>query len=246
MGLIWWILPAIAGVIGLMLLFAGFGKLMSLKPASGAARLVFGAGFMGLAGIVAFAGLNLQTYKRLTKERPAATIKFEALETEADAYYLDLTFADGTKLLEATGDRPVLRGDQFEIGAQVIKFKPMANMLGYDSIYRLEFIEGRKARRYSSDAVTEAVSNGIALAENPGLDVYSLAEQQGGRFGMDAEYGSASYQPMGDKFEYVVNISQDALIARPSEATKRLIQKQKYPGYELTAEQDGPATETTQ
>ena len=136
MGLIWWILPAIAGVVGLMLLFAGFGKLMSLKPASGAARLVFGVGFLGLAGVVAFAGLNLQTYKRLTKERYAANIKFQALETEADAYYLDLTFADGTKLLEATGDRPILRGNQFEIGAQVIKFKPMANMLGYDSIWR--------------------------------------------------------------------------------------------------------------
>ena len=51
---------------------------------------------------------------------------------------------------------------------------------------------------------------------------------QGGRFGIDAQYGSATYQPMGDRFEYVVNISQDALIARPSEATKTLIQKQRF------------------
>ncbi|MCA8901349.1 MAG: hypothetical protein KDA53_08860 [Hyphomonas sp.] len=238
MSLIWWILPAIAGVIGLMLLFAGFGKLARLKPASGAMRLLFGVGFMGLAGIVAFAGLNLQTYKRLTKERNAATVKFIALEGEPGAYHVDLTLSDGTKKLEADGSQPVLRGNQFEIGAQVIKFRPMANMLGYDSIYRLDFIEGREARRYSTEAVKEAVSNGIALAENPGLDVHALAEQQGGRFGIDAEYGSASYQPMADGYEYVVNITQDALIARPTEETRTKIDKAAYPGFETGKETD--------
>ncbi|HCX09245.1 MAG TPA: hypothetical protein DHU81_02555 [Hyphomonas sp.] len=236
MGLIWWILPAIAAVIGLMLLFAGFGKLARLKAGSGAVRLTFGAGMLALAGVVAFAGLNLQTYKRLTKERYAANIKFEAVEGEANAYTLDLTFSDGRKLVEANGAQPVLRGNEFEIGAQVIKFKPMANMLGYDSIYRLDFIEGRMSRRFTPDSVTEATTNGIALATNPGLDVPRLAEEQGGRFGIDAQYGSATYQPMGDRFEYVVNISQDALIARPSEATKTLIQKQRFPGYSSTEE----------
>ena len=169
---------------------------------------------------MAFAGLNLQTYKRLTKERYAANIKFEAVEGEANAYTLDLTFSDGRKLVEANGAQPVLRGNEFEIGAQVIKFKPMANMLGYDSIYRLDFIEGRMSRRFTPDSVTEATTNGIALATNPGLDVHRLAEEQGGRFGIDAQYGSATSQPM----------------ARPSEATKTLIQKQRFPGYSSTEE----------
>ena len=236
MGLIWWILPAIAAVIGLMLLFAGFGKLAKLKAGSGAFRLTFGVAFLALAGVVAFAGLNLQTYQRLTKERYAANIKFEAVEGEENAYVLDLTFSDGRKLLEENGAQPILRGNEFEIGAQVIKFKPMANMLGYDSIYRLDFIEGRLSRRFTPEAVTEATTNGIALAANPGFDVHRMAQEQGGRFGIDAQYGSATYQPMGDGLEYVVNISQDALIARPSEATKVLIQKQRYPGYSSTQE----------
>ncbi|HPE48373.1 MAG TPA: hypothetical protein PLR76_08255 [Hyphomonas sp.] len=234
--MIWWILPAIAGVIGLMLLFAGFGKLANLRPASGGLRLLFGVGFLGLAGIVAFAGLNLQTYKRLTKERYAATVKFTAVENQPDAYYVDMTLSDGSKKLEADGSQPILQGNQFEVGAQVIKFKPMANMLGYDSIYRLDYIEGREARRYSTEAVKTAETNGIALATNPGLDVHALATQQGGRFGIDAEYGSASYQPMGDGYEYVVNISQDAMIARPTEETRLKIEKAAYPGYETGKE----------
>tara|TARA_R110000787_G_scaffold8592_31_gene29215 strand:+ start:4246 stop:4959 length:714 start_codon:yes stop_codon:yes gene_type:complete len=234
MGLIWWILPAVAGVIGLMLLFAGFGKLAKLKPLAGGGRLLFGVGFLGLAGVVAFAGLNLQTYKRLTFERDVANIKFAEVAGTPGAYHVDVTFSDGMKLLEATGEQPVLRGDQFEIGAQVIKFKPVANMLGYDSIYRLEYLEGRNARRFSSEAVTDAQTNGMALSQNPGLDVHALAEKQGQRFGIDAQYGSATYQPMGDGFEYNVNITQDALVARPTESTKSLIQKGTYPGFQST------------
>jgi hypothetical protein len=232
MSLIWWILPALAGVVGLMLLFGGFSRMTKMQPASGAVRMLFGVGFLGLAGIIAFAGLNLQTYKRLTYERDVANIKFAAVPGEPDAYVADVTFADGTKLTEREGGAaPVLRGDQFEIGAQVIKFQAMANMLGYDSIYRLEFIEGRNANRYNTAKVTEAVSNGLKLSDNPGLDVHALAKQEGQNFGVDAQYGSATYQPMGDGFEYNVSITQDALVARPTTATQAKIELGDYPGF---------------
>jgi hypothetical protein len=36
---------------------------------------------------------------------------------------------------------------------------------------------------------------------------------------------------MGDGYEYEVSITQDALIARPSEATKSKIQDNSYPGF---------------
>jgi hypothetical protein len=232
MGLIWWILPAIAGVIGLMLLFAGIGKMTKLKPASGGLRMLFGVGFLGLAGIVAFAGLNLQTYKRLTFERDVANIKFIPVPGEPNAYVADVTFSDGVKFVEpATGKPPVLRGDQFEIGAQVIKFQAVANMLGYDSVYRLEFLEGRNANRFSTEAVGTAETNGIALTSNPGLDVHKLAKEQGQSYGVDAQYGSATYQPMGEGFEYNVSITQDALVARPTEPTRAKIELGNYPGF---------------
>ena len=50
MGLIWWILPALAGVVGLMLSFAGLGRLMKLRLAAGGLRFLFGIGFLGAAG----------------------------------------------------------------------------------------------------------------------------------------------------------------------------------------------------
>ena len=228
MSLIWWVLPAISGVIGLMLLFAGFGKLASLKPLSGGSRLFFGAGFMGLAGIVAFAGLNLQTYKRLTLERDAAHIRFDAVADQPGTYQATVTLPQ-----EVEPRVYMLQGDEFSMGAQVIKFKPLANMLGYDSVYRLEYLEGRNSNRYSTEAVTKAESNGIRLYANPGLDVRKFAAEQGARFGLeDAQYGSATYMPMGDGYEFDVNITQDALVARPTEPTLLKMQRATYPGYQ--------------
>lgn len=232
MSLIWWILPSIAGVLGLILLFAGFAKMAGLKPFAGVARLAFGSGFLGLAGVIAFAGLNIQTYKRLTYERPVATVKFTAVPDQPNAYRADVVFSDGELLLQADGTAPVFRGNEWQIGAKVIKFKPMANILGYDSIYRLEHMRALDATQFSSEAVTEGKVDGIVIVENePGINVGGLAAKYGSQFGIDAEYGSATYQPMGDGYEYEVSITQDALIARPSEATKSKIQDNSYPGF---------------
>ncbi len=102
----------------------------------------------------------------------------------------------------------------------------MSQMVGYDSVYRLDFLEGRNARRYTTTGVSQATSTGIQLYENPGLDVYSLAKEQGSRFGIgtshkDASFGSAVYAPMGDGLKYEVSITQSALVLRPANAATK-------------------------
>jgi len=232
MSLIWWILPSIAGVLGLILLFAGFAKMAGLKPFAGVARLAFGSGFLGLAGVIALAGLNIQTYKRLTYERPVASVTFTAVAGEPDAYRADVVFSDGELLLQADGSAPIFRGNEWQMGAKVIKFRPMANILGYDSIYRLEHMRSLDAAQFSSEAVTQGKVDGILIVETePGINVGGLAARYGSQFGIDAEYGSATYQPMGDGYEYEVSITQDALIARPSEATRARIQDSSDRGF---------------
>lgn len=220
MGLIWWILPAIAGFIGLMLLFAGIGKFVKLKPFSGASRLLFGTGFGVAAFLIAAVGLNLQTYKRLTFERPVADVSFEAIENAPGAFNATLKFYPGGDEREV-----VVTGEEFVLGARVITFKPISNMLGYDSVYRLDYFEGRNARRYNSRSVTTSEANGIALFENPGFDVAALAREHGGQFGLrDANFGSAVYNPMADGLKYEVSLTRTGLIARAAnDATRRAI-----------------------
>ncbi|MEL6830482.1 MAG: hypothetical protein AAFO63_10135 [Pseudomonadota bacterium] len=223
MDYIWWVLPALSGVVGLMLSFAGVGRLMKLRLAAGGLRFLAGVGFLGVAGITTFAGLNLQTYQRLTYERVVATVSFDALGPQ-DTYRVTMLLPEGE-----TREIQPLEGDQFALGARVITFKPMAQLLGYDSVYRLDFIEGRRADRFQLDRVSAATSTGQKLTQNPGLDVFALAKEQGNRFGVDtqqrdANFGSSVYAPMADGLEYEVSLTQSALVLRPgnSAAAQRL------------------------
>lgn len=206
--LIWWILPAVTGIIGLLLVLGGIGKLIGLKIGQGGARLVLGAGALGITGVIAFAGLNLQTYKRLTYERPVATITFKSAETPG--HFTAQVVYDGGEEAEYN-----LVGDEFTMRARVIKFKPMGNMLGYDSVYRLDRLEGGREADEGDD-VSRTVRR---LSENPGLDVWAFVRERGeGLNWIDASYGSAVYNPMADGLSYEIMITQDALIARPANA----------------------------
>ncbi len=193
-----------------MLLFAGFARIAKMKVATGGARLLFGVGFLGLAGVIAFAGLNLQTYKRLTHEREVATISFEAAG-EPETFIATIIYPGGK------ADEVTLRGNEWDLNARVIKFKPLSNMLGYDSVYKLDRLYGRYTDVNRADE-----TNGIVLSPSPGLDVREMAREYGTRFGVhDASYGSGVYNPMDDGLSYRIFITQDALIARSANAATR-------------------------
>ncbi|MBI1401295.1 hypothetical protein [Hyphomonas sp.] len=240
MSLIWWILPSISGVLGLILLFAGFAKMAGMKPFAGVARLAFGSGFLGLAGVIAFAGLNLQTYHRLTFERPVATVKFSAVPNQTDTYQAIVEFrqmgTDPVVWTEEDGRMPVFIGKQWIMGARVLKIKPMANILGYDSLYRLEFMASMDISKFSSGKVSKADFFAKKfIEEEPGWDIGKWAKENGGKLGVvlaeDANYGSATYNMMGDGFEYEVMMTQTGLIARATPETTKKIEQLAYPGY---------------
>lgn len=211
--LIWWILPAVTGVIGLMLFLSGVGKLIGARLATGGARLLLGTGVLGITGVVAFAGLNLQTYQRLTYERTIATISFEPAEG-ADAYTARLVFDGGE-----TAEFPV-SGDEFTLRARVIKFKPMANLLGYDSIYKFDRLETGFAAEHG-DSVVRVVR---VLSEDPGLNVFAMVRQRGQSLDwVDTAYGSAVYNPMAAGLSYTIRMNQSGLEAEPANATTRAV-----------------------
>lgn len=164
---IWWILPALAGVVGLLLSFAGIGRLMKLRLLAGGLRFLFGIGFLGAAGVGVLAGLNLQTYKALTKERDVAEISFAQQDDAEDTYTMTMTLPDG-QVIRQEG----FIGDEFQVGAQVIRFAPMKQLMGFESLYRLEFIESRYSRRYNSTTLSTSTSYGRRVSEDGKIDVF--------------------------------------------------------------------------
>ena len=101
----------------------------------------------------------------------------------------------------------------------MLKWHPPANLLGLDAQYRLERLSGRYA-----DVADETSRPRTAhdLADEPGLDVWTLARRHSGWLPLvDASYGSATYLPMADGARFSVSLPQSGLIARAENPAAR-------------------------
>lgn len=149
------------------------------------------------------AGSNLLTYTRLAKEQPVAEIRFTRLD---NGRYLALL-----KMGEEER-RFVLNGDQWELDARVIKWKPWANVLGLDASYRLERLAGRFSDTRKANLVAPKA---YELAPPSLVDVWAIAQKNSHWLPFfDAAYGSSVYLPLQDGLVYRVSMSQSGLLAR--------------------------------
>jgi hypothetical protein len=153
------------------------------------------------AGLLA-AGLN--GYQRLTLERPIAQLSFK--KTGERQFDLSLTQPDGT-----TANYP-MRGDQWQLDARLLKWRAFANLIGFDSVYRLERIGGRYERIEDEQSAPRTVHT--LFTESP-LDLWDFMRKRQWSW-VDAYYGTATYLPMADGARYDVTVTQSGLIARPA------------------------------
>lgn len=205
MDIIWWFVPAMSGLVGLVLCFAGLGKLLKLKAIGGLIRLVFGLTILGIASFATLSGLNLLTYKAFAFDQPVAEIQF-ASTNSPDTFIASLTYPDGqTEQFE-------LRGDEWNLNARIVTFRSFSSQTGYDKVYRLERLYGRfRAVDRSGE------TNGVKLSTDPGFAFFDYAIANGGRFGVQDEmYGSAVYNQLTDGLSFNVTMAQSGLIVRPS------------------------------
>ena len=198
---------ALVGVLlALPLFVASFRRLRNLK-------LVRGTLYFLIAGIVLLAvtatGLvaaNLYTYARLTHEQEAARVTTRQLA--------ERQFAVSVQTRNRPPRHYSVRGDEWQIDARVLKWRAIGNLLGFDTVYRLERLSGRygdvQAERDAPRTVHE-------LAQDPGVDFWSVARRYHQYLPLaDALYGSAAYVPMAEGAEYVVTVSASGLVVRPA------------------------------
>jgi hypothetical protein len=148
---------------------------------------------------------NVYTYHRLTAETLIAELRFEATGDRQYLAYL------------RTGDRcrervlPLL-GDQWRVDAEFVKWQYWALLLGLDSDYRLDRLEGR----YRSAAEQNTAPN-IAhdLGGGTALDVVDIARALGPlNFLLDATYGTSTYEDIDTQRVYRVYRTTTGIITR--------------------------------
>lgn len=160
---------------------------------------------IAVAGVALLLAFSYYSYGRLTSEKVISSIQFRQMTN--DEYEARL-------MVRGERDRFFrLRGNEWQIDARLINWKPPATILGFDPIYRLERLSGRFSNIERERTEMRTVH---ALSPDRLLDIWVVARQ----FplltpGVDAYYGSATYVPMSDGARFEVSLSRDAVIARP-------------------------------
>jgi len=223
----WWIAPAALAIIGGLVLIAGLASLFRGRISGGLFGTAGGGLLLAAALGAGLLGQNVQTYARLTYERPVATLAIRQLAPQ----YFEATVTQPAagNLPERTAVYPV-NGDEWRMEAQVLKWKPWANVVGLDSQYRLDRLSGRYQnidQERSGARSVHALSGGDVetgpLAALPwSLSVWDTARKYRRYIdAVDTLYGSAAYMPMADGATYEVWITQSGLIARPTNEAGR-------------------------
>lgn len=210
----WWVIPGFVAVIGLAFALSGVGWMFRGRPFKGGRGVLGGGVFLAISAIVGLLGLNIQTYHRLTYERPVATIEIHQRGPK---------FYQATMVEPPTDQDPQgvtrnfdIHGDEWRIEARVLKWKPWATVLGLDSQYRLDRFSGRYTDT-QDELSAERSAYDIRPTRQSGVDLWPVARQFSQYAPLvDTLYGSGAYMPMVDGARYEVRITQNGLIARPT------------------------------
>jgi hypothetical protein len=196
--------------LGLLLLVIGIRSLWRARFWTGSATLLSSAVFLAGAALMFVIATNLYTYSRLTNEEPVADLIFK--NTGPQRF-------QATLIRSPSGQMQVfaVNGDEWQLDARVLKWRGWATMLGMDSQYRLERLNGRYLDIEQERTAPRTV---YALSESVEHDLWKWAVDHPSWVPfVDATYGSATFLPMSDGARYRVTMSQTGLLARPMNTT---------------------------
>lgn len=197
---------AIFTLLTLYFLYSMLRHLRRRRPVRATRSLVGGAASGAVGGASVMLAFSYFGYGQLVDELNVGQIEFS--ETKANDYVARV-------MIEGQSDRFFdLRGNEWQMDARVVIWKPPATVLGLDPMYQLDRLSGRY-----TDIVDERseVRTVHALSDNIPLDIWKFAR----RFpalapGVDAYYGTATFLPMADGARFDVTVTRTALIARPA------------------------------
>ena len=192
------------GLLGILLIFSGLVALLRWRPLRFAFRTLFGLLLLSLGALSGGIGLGMQGYRALTREEIAARVLVRPL---------------GPQRFEATfrvPDRPEmtfeLAGDQIYVDAHILKWTPMANVLGLHTAYELDRVAGR----YDDIAQERSAERTIfPLSADNVVNLFGLRRRYAALAPLlDAEYGSGTFVPVKRRAEFEVRISTTGLLIR--------------------------------
>ncbi len=198
-------LAAIAlGALGVILVLAGVAALVRAKPLRFTFRILAGLLLLSLGGLAGTIAIGTQGYRALTREDVAAHLFVRPVGPQRFA--ATVRFPDGREATFA------LAGDEIYIDAHILKWKPLANVLGLHTAYELDRVAGRY---HAIEQEQFAVRTVYSLGQNKPVDLFGLRRRYAFlTILVDAEYGSATFIPVTQPAELELRISTTGLLMR--------------------------------
>jgi len=145
-------------------------------------------------------------YFQLVDEQLVGRIKFSESAPEQYVARLMLEGEQRDSVFE-------ILGDEWQMDARVITWKPPMTLLGLEPIYQLDRLSGRYSEVEEELSKHRSVHS---LSEPVTLDAWQFARKYPKLLpGVDAHYGTATYLPMADGAVFEVTMTRTGLIARP-------------------------------
>ena len=198
------LVAALLALLGVILAGTSLKALRRRRPTRFLVRLLAGLLLLAVGGLLATITIATYGYAMLTREEVAARIIVEPVG--AQRFQAVFRFPDGR---EATY---TLAGDEIYVDAHVLKWKPLANLLGLRTAFELDRVAGR----YRSVEQERAGPRTIyPLGREKPFDLFNLRQ----RYALlapllDAEYGSASFVPVNRFINLELRVSSTGLLIR--------------------------------
>jgi hypothetical protein len=199
------------GAIGAILVLAGIGALLRARLLRFAFRMLAGLLLLALGTLAGTIALGIQGYHALTHETVAAY--FSVRPAGPQRFAATIRFPDGR---EASFD---IAGDEIYVDAHILKWKPIANLLGLNTAYELDRVAGRYQEIARERSGPRTV---YSLARDNPVDLFGLRQRYAFLAPvLDAEYGSASFVPVTRPAELEVRVSTTGLLIREASTVRK-------------------------
>lgn len=205
------LLAAVLAVAGLACLGIGALALRRRRLFGAGVSAVFGLLLLALGALCVTLAIGTQGYRAFTREEVVVVV--QTRPTGRQTFNATFTFPDGR---DATFS---LAGDELYVDAHILKWKPIANLLGLHTAYELDRVAGRYAKLEDELQKPRTV---FSLAREKPVDVFDLRRRVPLLAPLvDTEYGSATFVLANRPATFEIRVSTTGLLVRPASGSAR-------------------------
>lgn len=189
---------------GIILVFAGIAALFRWRPMSFVLRTLLGLLLVSLGLLSSAIAIGMQGYQALTKEEVAATIAVRPTGPQR--------FSAIVRQPDGRSQAFDLAGDEIYVDAHILKWKPIANLIGLHTAYELDRVGGRYQAIEQERTAPRTI---YLLRDERPVELFQLRQRYAFLAPLyDAQYGSGTFVQVKEPAELEVRVSTSGLLVR--------------------------------